>query len=249
MTQFDKMKLTKFGCYLNLQKFSFCLSVFGIVFSIIGIIGGYSAFVKGFLSGRKSVIYYITGAVILTISMPYLAMWILFKIKTSKKDIPCIEKIGKVYCYMSGSVEIIGMIVYIGMETLSPRILYWNGNLVTWKLFINRWGIVEILQSCCAAVYLIYACLKIYLIKVQKTKLLGIYLGFRYALFFIYMTDIVIFGQTYTHSDILILSIIGFIGSIPYFILDLGLTVILHSIRVDREKTARIENPLNVKLI
>ena len=35
------------------------------------------------------------------------------------------------------------------------------------------WGIVEILQSCCAAVYLIFACLKIYLIRVQKSKLLG----------------------------------------------------------------------------
>ena len=238
MTEFDKMKLTKFGCYLNLQKFSFCLSVVGIVFSIFGIIGGYSAFMRGFLNRRESVIYYITGAVILTLSMPYLAMWILLKIKTSKKDIPGIERIGKVYCYVSGSMEIIGMIIYIGLETL-----IWIFEITRGRYYY-RSVTGEILQSCCAAVYLIFACLKIHLIRVQKTKLLGTYLGFRYALFFIYMTDIVIFSQSYAR-DIMMLSIIGLIGCIPYFILDLGLTIILHSIRVDRKKTAGIENPLN----
>ena len=59
MTEVDKMKLTKVGCFLNLQPFSCFLSVFGIVFSIIGTIGGYTAFVMGFLSNLsyRSVVY------------------------------------------------------------------------------------------------------------------------------------------------------------------------------------------------
>ena len=53
------------------------------------------------------------GGVIIIIMIPYLVMWILLKIKTSKQDIPGMEKIGKVYSYVSGSLEIIAMIAVI----------------------------------------------------------------------------------------------------------------------------------------
>ena len=39
----------------------------------------------------------------------------------------------------------------------------------------------------CAAIYLIFACLKIHGIRVKRNKMLGAYIGFHYALFFIYM--------------------------------------------------------------
>ena len=47
------------------------------------------------------------GAVLL------IAMWILLKIKTSKQDIFGIERIGKVYSYVSGVLEIISVFLWI----------------------------------------------------------------------------------------------------------------------------------------
>ena len=181
MTEVDKMKLTKVGCFLNLQPFSCFLSVFGIVFSIIGTIGGYTAFVIGFLISYRSVVYNLIGVFLIALSMPYLAMWILFKIKTSKQDIPGIEKIGKVYSYISGSLEIIGMIVFIGLVaivSILDRFGSGHGNSFTNIILGFVIGLVI-----GAAFYLIFACLKIHGTRVEKNKLLGAYLGFRYLLF------------------------------------------------------------------
>ena len=164
-------------------------------------------------------------------------MWILLKIKTSKQDITGIERLGKVYIYVSGSIEIIGMVVYIG---------FFIGDIV----YASRsWGRIPYLdmligQLVCASVYLLFACLKILLIRVEKIKLLGKYLACRYALFVVYLSCLFMFN-TYLRGDLKILSIIGMIGGIPYLVLDMGLMIILHSIRVDRKKTAGIENPLN----
>ena len=238
MTEVDKMKLTKVGCFLNLQPFSCFLSVFGIVFSIIGTIGGYTAFVIGFLISYRSVVYNLIGVFLIALSMPYLAMWILFKIKTSKQDIPGIERLGKVYIYVSGSIEIIGMVVYIGF--FIADIVYYASR--SWGR--NPYLDMEIGQIVCASVYLLFACLKILLIRVEKNKLLGKYLAFRYALFVVYLSCLFMFN-TYLREHLKILSIIGLFGGIPYLVLDMGLMIILHSIRVDRKKTAGIENPLN----
>ena len=111
MDQADKLKLTKFGFHLNLLGASFSLSVLGIIVSIIGIIGSIICFVLALVVAMDNVGTISIGAFIIMI--PYLAMWILLKIKTNKKDIPGIERIGKVYSYVSGSLEIIAMIAVI----------------------------------------------------------------------------------------------------------------------------------------
>jgi len=260
MDQVDKMKLTKYGFRFNLLRSSSFLSVLGIVVSVIGIIGSIACFVMGsiFGSGRSGrelggfsmVILYIIGAVLLIVMIPYLAMWILLKIKTktNKQDIPGIERIGKVYSYVSGSLEIIAMI---------SRIIYSAWILASASSFPRSSDIgigigIGSVYIIGAVIYFVFACLKIHGIRVENNKLIGIYLGFRYGLFALYMIGFIIysiytgvaFSILIAGELFLIMAIIGLIVGGVYFILDIGLTVILHSIRVDRENTAGTENPM-----
>ena len=209
------MKLTKYGFRLNLLGFSSFLSVLGILVSIIGIIVGIAIFCAGF---------YEIGGVVLIIIIPYLILWIILLIKTNKQDIPGIEKIGTVYSYVSCSLEIIGMIAPITISILG---------------MYGRRGSNNIGYIIGSAIYLIFACLKIHGIRVGNIKLLGTYLGFRYALFILYMIAFIVLGILTGR-----MAIAALITGIVYFIMDIGLTVILHSIRVDRENTARTENQI-----
>ena len=217
------MKLTRYGFHLDLLGFSSFLSVLGIIVSIIGIIGGIVLFCVGSqlqnIGTQRStrVTIFVIGGVSLLLMLLYLIMWILLKMKTNKQDIPGIEKIGKVYSYVSGSLEIIGtmaLIIFSIIGLLGPYPL----------LGLNIGFIIG------STIYLIFACLKIHGIRVGNIKLLGTYLGFRYALFILYMIAFIVMsiktGQ---------LAIAALITGIIYFILDIGLTVILHSIRVNRE--------------
>ena len=77
--------------------------------------------------------------------------------------------------------------------------------------------------SCFSIYYLpIFACL-IHSIKREKNKVLGIYLGYHYALFS--LTFLTTFVSSIYYSELF---------CVVYFILYIGLTVILHSIRADR---------------
>jgi len=243
MDQVEKMKLTKYGFRFNLLKSSSFLSWLGIVVSIIGIIGSIACFVLGSIianatSGRgpggvDMAVYFTIGAVLFILMITYLVMWILLKIKTSKQDIPGIEKIGKVYSYVSGSLEIIAMIAWIIISALTLDTLtraYYRTDL---NVGIQSVYIIG------AAIYFVFACLKIHGIRVENNKLIGIYLGFRYGLFALHMIGFII-TSIYTGSY----AIIGLIVGGVYFILDIGLIVILHSIRVDRENTAGTGNSM-----
>ena len=185
--QVDKMRLTKFGFHLNLLGFSNFLSVLGILVSIIGEIGGY---VLIWLQSQQRryryttpIVYGITG-VLLVFMIPYLIMWILLKKKNSKQDIPGIEKIGKIYTYVSGSLEIIWAIVWIIFSILDV-LNTWPRGTVRGKNIIYFIG---------SSIFIISACLKIYGVRVDNKKLLGIFLGFRYAQFFLYMIVFSVLG-------------------------------------------------------
>ena len=243
----DKMKMTKFGFRMDLFNFSSVLSVIGIFVSIVGVIGGIALF---FVASSVDLAYtglsklfYAAGAVTLILIIPFLAMWILLKIKTKNQDIPGIEKIGKVYTYVSGCLEIIGMIVFIGLVaivSILDRSGSGHGNSFTNIILGFMIGLVI-----GAAFYLIFACLKIHGTRVEKNKLLGAYIGFRYVLFILYMTGlaILILYLTSQGQGLNIMNVtITFIGGFVHFFLDVGPTVILHSIRVDRENAARTEN-------
>merc|ERR1712226_1341955 len=162
-------------------------------------------------------------------------MWILLKIKTSKQDIHGIEKIGKVYSYVSGSLEIIAMIarIIISVKTLAAVSSFLGSSdllIGIQSVFIG----IESVYIIGAVIYFVFACLKIHGIRVENNKLIGIYLGFRYGLFALYMIGFIFLNIRLFELESIICLIVGGV----YFILDIGLTVILHSIRVDRENTA-----------
>ena len=215
------MRLTKYGFRLNLLGFSSFLSVLGIFVAIIGIIGVTAIIVIGsVLMDREygpsaSYILYGIGAVILVFKIIYLAMWINLKIKTSKKDFDGIEKIGKIYLYKTGILEIIGfsarIALSIGEGEEQAELI---GNIIG------------------ATIILIFACLKIHATRVENNKILEAYIVFRYVLFIhhvaIFLTSSLVRGGIY--------HIVAFVLGSPIVVLDIGITVITHSIRLDREK-------------
>jgi len=202
--------------------------MFGIAVSIVGIIGGIALFVleSQFSEKELGLFVKVFGGVLLILMIPYLIMWIILKIKTSEQDITGIERIGKVYTYVSGSLEIIAMIARILFSIIVIR----NG-IRHYPLLLGL-NIGYIIGS---AMYLYFACLKFHGIRVKNNKLLGIYLGFRHALFILYMIAAFIAAFIILNGK---LAIVFLIVGIVYFILDIGLIVILHSIRVDRENTS-----------
>ena len=75
--------------------------------------------------------------------------------------------------------------------------------------------------------------------------MLGTYVGFRYALFILSMIGIITLNAL---AEAAIWEYIAaLIVFIVYFILDIGLSVILHSIWVARKKTAGTEKPMKNK--
>jgi len=224
------MRLEKFGFHLNLLGCSTILSVLGILVSIIGEIGGYVLIWPE--SRRELEELAPIGVALLSLMIPYLIMWILLMIKSRKQDIPGIEKIGKIYTYFSGSLEIIVPIALIIISILNLQSTFYY-RYIRWE------NIVYIIGS---AIFFIFACMKIHGIRVQNNKLLGIFLRFRCALFILYMIAFSFWSAVagYQRNWTAIVALI--VGKV-YFILDISLTVILHSIRVDRENTADTENP------
>jgi len=261
------MKLTRFGCRLVLFGYSSVFSVLGIVVSVIGIIRGIYNIVLGALLRFDSLVmgfYCVTGVAIIILTLPSLNLWILLKIKTSKQDVPGIEKIGKMYSYFSGSLEIMiaSVRIMISIIFLTPfrPPLYWTvyGQFhLGWIDFIIL-SLVElsspifIILPTTVIIYsatcLIFTCVKIHGTRVKNNKLLGTYLVFCYALLIFYIIAFIIL--IVSASRVLddrnmggfALSFALLIASIVYLILDISFTVILHSIRVDRENTAGTEN-------
>ena len=267
------MKLTKFGCRLVLFGCSSVFSVLGIVVSIIGIIAGIYYFVLGTQFRHDSLamgLACVTGVVSIFLPLPFLILWILLKIKTSKQDIPGIEKIAKVYTYLSGSLEIMIASVRIILSIIwltpfRPPFFYfvygkvhlvWIDNIIMSLMDVSSLDldiVVRIIHTpviIYSATILIFTCLKIHGTRVENNKLLGIYLGFCYALLILYMIVIIILIVTasrvldYRNGMGFALCFGSLIVSIVFLILDLAFTVILHSIRVDREKTAETENSM-----
>lgn len=194
-------------------------SVVGIIVSIIGSIGFVAAMV--FMFGGIGDIWMkilqnaryqeIVGALLVLLIIQYLTlpMWIFLKKKTAKRDIPAIEKILMMYGYVSGSLEII---VPLTLSIISSRI---------WLIVIS-------------AAYINFACLKIHGIRVEKSKPLLAYIGFRSLLFLVYaiMFFVLIFV---TGGGV---TAVTWVLGIYHFILDIRLNVILFNIRVDRKSTA-----------
>ena len=249
-TDVETMKLTKYGFQLNMIKVITFLSVFGIITSILLIIlAGVAANVIVSLDLPEfqipdSSIYCGIGAIIIFLIIPYLLMWILLSMKAKKKDITSIERIANLYSYVSGALEICGMIFNIYREVevailSSPNLPLAPDD----KEFGVNWLEFIIAKIICWLAYLIFICLKIYGTEPdqQKNRMLGTYIGFRYALFITFIIVFFIMSTciSYPYAYIFLSTLIG---GILFFILDIGLNVILHSIREDRGNFDEIEN-------
>jgi len=230
--QVDRMKFC--GFRLNLLGFSSFLSVLGIVFGFVLGIGGLFFLESGASLPRDHhlditrIIFFISGGVLIILMIPYLIMWILLKIKSSKRNIPGIERIGKVYSYVSGTLEIIGGIA---------RILF------SCMIQYSDLRIVQITVIIYSAICLIFTCLKIHGTRVKNNQLLGTYLEFGYAFFFLNIIAFIISIITMPFLEHMQVTFAGWIVSIVYLILDIGLTAILYSIR--ENTAARTENPID----
>ena len=242
----EKIKLTRYGFKWNLIGFSSFLSILGIVVSTLGTIGAIATLAIGIWFSTTRTFQevgpwlIIIGILIFAIMILYLAMWIALKKKTNKRNIMSIERIGKIYSYLRGALEIIAMASCL--LSLVFHFSYHGPNGSFEFGFSSNPG-EEIFIFLFATTDLIFACLQIHAIMLEKNKLLGIYLGYRYAAFF--LTIIAAFILAICDSESLGAWIGGLIGDILFFILDIGLTVILHSIRDTRRSFVGMENPLN----
>ena len=229
-------------------RFSTFFSIFGIVVSIIEIILSIALIVVDVVKlikpdkssphstfdlnpiNRKIGIS--DGAITAVLFILFLVLFVLLKNKTGARDLPGIEKITKIYCYVTGALEIIVLIAFIilfivlyiptesGFRFLAG--LFWIGLgylgsdliRITLIIFFIIW-----------LVYLVFACLKIHGIRTQKKVMIRTFIIFRYVIFvLIAILDLVSIQTSWRR----------FITWIFFSILDIGLINILHSIRVDR---------------
>ena len=220
---------------VNLFWFSSNLSVLGIVVSIIGIIG-IIVFIAWFSSSTGVAPGIATGVagVLMALMIPYLIMWILLMIKSNKQDITGIEKIGKVYSYGGGSLEIIFRLFLI--INLFPLII----NSITITETLTQDSFFHITSIIGSVIYLSFVCLKIHGIRVENSEVIGAYLRFRYVLFSLDTIYRIITNMAVS-AEFLDVTMSLF-APLAFFILDIGLTIILYSIKRNREKPAETEN-------
>ena len=224
----EKMKLTRFGFRLNLIGFSSFLSVLGIVISLLGIIGGIVVIVivsDTLLDPTLKIIIISIWSILLLLSIPYLVMWVFLKINTNKRDIKVIETIARIYCYVIGALEIIIAICGVISSVYILSTTYWSSIMAV--LVGTIVGLI---------VYLFFASLKIHGIRRKQNELFGIYLGFRYFFFLLILPSMI-----FSPLRILITNI----GSVIFFILDMGLNIILHSIRANKDTAGLLNSEEN----
>jgi len=220
-----KIRLTKYGFFLDLFAFSSFSSVFGIVLSFLIIVGGLAMIVV--VQNRVSETFYYDEVVIcmlmpnIIFNIIYLVIWTLLKMKTNNRNINAIRRISKVYCYVTAFLEIKGMIIMI---------LYGIMILISSEYFT---GIVMIIV---APFGLFFAFMKIYDMMVNESKWIGIYLGSRYALFITCLVSFIIITIVIVDSDFVSGSLLVSSMVFPYLIIDICLTIILQSIIADKEK-------------
>lgn len=220
-----KIKLTKYGFFLDLFAFSSISSVFGIVLSFLIIVGGLAIIVV--VQTRLFETFYYDEVVIcmlmpnIIFNIIYLIIWTLLKMKTNNRNINAIRRISKVYCCVTAFLEIKGMIVMI---------LYGIMILISSEYFTGIGMIIV------APFGLFFAFMKIHGMMVKESKWIGIYLGSRYALFIICLVSFIIILIIIINSDFVFGSILVSSMVFPYLIIDICLTIILHSIIAYKEK-------------
>ena len=269
----DRMQLTKYGFNRSLIGSTAVLSWLGIVFSVLGILGGVSTAVIGSCElkaldwdghlkmpdyTRLSIRYFIVifaGAVIILSNFFFVLMWIHLKRRTTEKDISRIEETVKIIINCITILEVVVVTLLMAfflislstLELASTEYIDFRETQLIW-IVIDLAGTSEgitsgkivglVLGLTLAMICLIFAFVKIFGIQKEKNKLLEIYIRYCPSLFLLVSIGIVA-GAIWV-SPILFSSLM--VTVIIFFILDISLTIILHSIRVDNLDINRREN-------
>lgn len=259
-TSVDMIRLTKYGFRRSFIRTAAFLSWLGIVSSVLGILGGVSVVVVG-ISGikdpgsrslldeypRRYIAYSILmaiGSFIILSSFIFVLMWIHLKRRTSERKISGIEETVKIFNHFIAVLEIIVDTILIiffiislaSIETTSPgpRGVLWivisladTGTAVTLRQVLQLAG-----GLAAALTALIVSSLRIHGVRRGSNRLVETYIGCRYILCALSILGM-LYGVIFVSASLFGPSTIAVI---LFFILDIGLTVLLHSIRVDREK-------------
>ena len=256
----DNMQITKYGFDRSLIGSTTFLSWLGIISSVVGIFGGVSTVVIGtceLKDLRQSVavgrlllddyahvsmwsFFAITsGSVIILSNLIFVLMWIHLKRRTTEKDISRIEQTVKTLCLSLSILEVIAVAFLVTFIISLSKDQTKDGENQLTKIVVDLAGTSEVTAAkivllvigfSAALLCLIFAIVKIYGIQKEKDKMLQIYIQKRQVMF-LFVGLGTIAGMIWVSTaffSVLLLAVILF------FILDIGLTVILQSIwRVD----------------
>ena len=195
------------------------------------------------------------GAVIILSNFFFVLMWIHLKRRTTEKDISRIEETVKIIINCITILEVVVVTLLMAfflislstLELASTEYIDFRETQLIW-IVIDLAGTSEgitsgkivglVLGLTLAMICLIFAFVKIFGIQKEKNKLLEIYIRYCPSLFLLVSIGIVA-GAIWV-SPILFSSLM--VTVIIFFILDISLIIILHSIRVDNLDINRREN-------
>ena len=242
-TDNSEQKLSKLGFRLNLLGFTYFISVTGIIISTIGIIGGLTTLILpsamgfrinfsfntcrglGCLGLAISSTHYGIGAFSLATTIGWLVMNCLLLKRCKQKNVPEIEKIAKIVNYIIGVVEILALIIAIVINAILIH------------------SVAEILISSIVflAIDMIFVSLKIHGIRKYNNVLVKTYIIYRYIIYILFaLAAFAIFIWTAsTFRGLWQWWLLGFVAAVVFFIMvmqEIGLTIVLHSIRLNNEK-------------
>ena len=261
-TSVDMIRLTKYGFRRSFIRTAAFLSWLGIVSSVLGILGGVSVVVVGICGikdlgslldefPRRYIAYSILmaiGSFIILSSFIFVLMWIHLKRRTSERNISGIEETVKIFNHFIAVLEIIVDTIFIiffiislaTIETASPGprgVLWIVISLADTATVVTLRQVLQLAGGLAAALTaLIVSSLRIHGVRRGSNRLVETYIGCRYILCALSVLGM-LYGFIFVSASLFGPSTIAVI---LFFILDIGLTVLLHSIRVDREKKQSI---------
>ena len=193
------------------------------------------------------------GSVIILSNFIFVLMWIHLKRRTTEKDIFRIEKTAKTISSCITIIEIIVVTILIAFFIISLSTLklasteYTNNResqliwividlagtsvVTTGKIVGLGLGLTAAITSVMFAFVKLFGLIQLFGNQTERNKFLEIYIRYRPVLFLLVCLGVI--AGAILVSPILFCSLL--VAVIIFSILDMGLTVILHSIRVARE--------------
>ena len=250
-----ELRLSKMGFKLKLFGFTTFIAVTGIFVSLFGlIIGGALVIlprVRQLESGSHQMMKMFYGAsfgLVFAVSIGWLIMSCLLLRKSLQKNVDSIEKIAKNGSYASGSLEILTGLGFLIFNIIS----------------VFKGATVAVGNIVISSIHLSFMFLKIHGIRKYEDRLMKAYIIYRYVLFCLFLL-VVVFGLMLLHFFVLpfitrscqlwchgkyysknlesmlsstwtiLVVIVGIVVVSLIFLQDIGITIILQSIRQNKK--------------